>query len=270
MKYIKINFISISTVYLKPLSETGAEFSIATGFLYQNNQNTFLITNKHVASGRNIQNNKVLSKTGVLPHTVRAFIASIAKSTDGEGKSFCKWIEHEIKLYDKNGKPLWHEHENCKVDVVAIKLEVAEEIKVTLRPLNANKLYDFPIEVSDDVFVIGYPVGITGGKKTPIWKRGSIASEPNLNIDDMSKIIIDTSTREGMSGSPVIARCDNMLISGDGTIPDDEFFGAHYQFIGIYSGRLNSRDEEDDFTTHLGVVWKKSYLEQIFASASPE
>lgn len=264
MKFVRINPISRSIVYLKPLSETGAELSIATGFLYQNDQDIFLVTNRHVVTGRNLQDNRVLSKTGALPHTIKSFIASIEKSTEGGGKSICRWIEYDIGLYEKSGKPLWYEHENNAVDVVTIKLEMKDEVEESLNPLNANKLHNFPIEISDDVFIIGYPVGITGGKKLPIWKRGSIASEPDMNIDDMSKIIIDTSTREGMSGSPVIARTDNMLVGKDGTIPEDEFFGAHYRFVGIYSGRLNSRDEEDDFTTHLGIVWKKEYLDQIF------
>lgn len=38
----------------------------------------------------------------------------------------------------------------------------------------------------------------------PVWKRGSIASEPLFNINLGPAILVDAVTRRGMSGSPVL------------------------------------------------------------------
>ena len=45
-----------------------------------------------------------------------------------------------------------------------------------------------------------------GGAMFPIWKRGSIASEPEIPIDGKPMFYIDTATRQGMSGAPVFAQ----------------------------------------------------------------
>jgi hypothetical protein len=85
-----------------------------------------------------------------------------------------------------------------------------------------------------------------------------------MDYDDLPKFIIDTSTREWMSGSPVISRNDNMIWTGKNwEMLDEDYFWAHYNFIWIYSWRLYSKDEDDCFTTQLWVVWKKSVIEEI-------
>ena len=61
------------------------------------------------------------------------------------------------------------------------------------------------LRVSADVFVLGYPRGISGGRGFPI----SIATEPKIDLDGVPKLLIDTATREGMSGGPVIAVAHN-------------------------------------------------------------
>jgi len=54
--------------------------------------------------------------------------------------------------------------------------------------------------------VLGYPEGMIGPGRSPIWKRGSMASEPKYNWRDKPGFLIDTATRNGMSGAPVVAR----------------------------------------------------------------
>ena len=58
------------------------------------------------------------------------------------------------------------------------------------------------------MFVLGYPKGISGGRGFPIWKRASIATEPDIQHDGLPKLLVDTATREGMSGAPVVAIAD--------------------------------------------------------------
>jgi hypothetical protein len=64
------------------------------------------------------------------------------------------------------------------------------------------------LKVAMDVFVLGYPKGIDGGGEFPIWKRGSIATEPGVHRGGPPHILIDTATREGISGARAIAIAD--------------------------------------------------------------
>ena len=110
-----------------------------------------------------------------------------------------------------------------------------------------------------DSFVLGFPEGMLGGARFPIWKRASIASEPDIDIDDLPKLYVDTATRNGMSGAPVYLQKSG-LITPEGKTMKESYFGVAYKFIGIYSGRIG----EDAFNAQLGIVWKeKAILETI-------
>jgi hypothetical protein len=64
---------------------------------------------------------------------------------------------------------------------------------------------DLLVGIGMDVFVLGYPFG-PGKTGLPVWKRGSIASEPDLVPQVENYLLVDTASRPGMSGSPVILR----------------------------------------------------------------
>jgi len=100
--------------------------------------------------------------------------------------------------------------------------------------------------------------GMIGPGRTPIWKRGSVASEPDYDWRNMPAFLIDTATRDGMSGSPVVARHSGILLTGanDGMGPDS-LIGTMTKFTGIYSGRIG----EDEMGVQLGLVWKPIVLD---------
>lgn len=122
-----------------------------------------------------------------------------------------------------------------------------------------------------DVFVLGFPLGWTGGAKYPIWKRASIASEPLFDLDDLPKMYIDTATRQGMSGSPVFAKCSgNFFLEGSDTSnPLQMMMGEAYRFLGVYSGRIgDGGDNKDEFSAQLGIVWKERVIREIIESSN--
>lgn len=113
-------------------------------------------------------------------------------------------------------------------------------------------------EVSDNVFIIGYPIKINV-KNLPIWKAGTIASEPSLNIGDLPAFYVDTGTKEGMSGSPVIIYSVNQpykTIKGYVCMNNK----TKFKFLGIYSGRDTCYNENE---ARLGLVWKKEKIDQM-------
>lgn len=140
-----------------------------------------------------------------------------------KGKPGTRTPPREFLLYkdannsDTPEQPIWLEHPEYgkNVDVVAIPISsIHDDVDIT----SVNEIpetSDFMVQVAQDVFVLGYPKGIDGGKNFPIWKRASIATEPDLDYDEFPRFLIDTATREGMSGAPVIAY-------GNGTYPSSQ------------------------------------------------
>jgi hypothetical protein len=72
-------------------------------------------------------------------------------------------------------------------------------------------------------------------------------------------MLIDTATRPGLSGSPVIMQRVGIHGATGGVITADTIFGRIRKFVGIYSGRIG----EDEFKAQLGVVWKASVISEI-------
>jgi hypothetical protein len=108
-----------------------------------------------------------------------------------------------------------------------------------------------------EVFILGYPFG-PEPPGFPVWKRGSIASEPDLAQLGAKYLLIDTASLPGMSGSPVIRRSwTNHLVDANYTSDDNRIAT---KFIGVYSGRRKGPQGSD---TQLGMVWPASYITDI-------
>lgn len=235
------------------------KIATGTGFIYRFNERLYLITNWHVVTGRdpltNTCKDKYLREPDYL--NVRSRFADInTLSISG------------LPIFDDDGKPLWYEHptHKQKVDVVALDLP---EALVTNNPVAVNDsnlmTKDMYYSVADDLFILGYPLGITVESTFPIWKRATIASEPDIDYDSLPLILVDSATKEGMSGSPVILRSNGSYINTDGCIilgGGSNIGAAYYKFIGTYSGRINV-NKEDPFDAQLGLVWKERVIEEI-------
>ena len=114
-------------------------------------------------------------------------------------------------------------------------------------------------DLSQDVFILGYPFGSKWGL-FPIWKRGSIATEPAIDISNLPYYFVDTASRSGMSGSPVVVkeRRPVTIMHENGRL---ERYFTH--FLGIYSGREGVT--EDESLIQLGRVWKPIVIDEIIA-----
>lgn len=244
--------------------------SQATGFLWVRHDRTYLVTNLHNLSGWDFERDKAMSDVGFMPTDVRIHLAFATEEAD---KQFI--IARTIvnaNLADTNGAALWlvHPQHGTKVDVSAISLgriDVAKlwpdvdanKFRLLTQPMNtAPDLIDFDMDAGDDAYVLGYPLGLHGGEDFPIWKRASIASEPALSIDGLPKVLVDTATRQGMSGSPVIAIRRGLIPKKGGNV-GDKLIGQAPNFLGIYSGRVG----DDKLGAQLGVVWKAKVINEI-------
>jgi hypothetical protein len=183
---------------------------LGTGFFYKFGTQTFLITNWHVVAGRHFETLRPLHSMCALPDRLKFLVG--CRGDIGE------WMEVDCALYedsssnDQPEKPIWLEHaiHGRKIDVVAIPIDLPENGEVHTID-RVNTVPKMLLTVSKDVFILGYPKGINGGRGFPIWKRASLATEPAIQHDGLPKILVDTATREGMSGAPVVAIADGEL-----------------------------------------------------------
>jgi hypothetical protein len=266
---------SMTTVFIRMMvSSTNTELASGTGFFYELNDKIYLITNGHNVTGVNPETKKRLSDSHCgFPDTIEARIKAFAdeeKETIVPGRKLIGLhpIPSTTPLYKDQDflKPEWliHPKFGYDVDVIALyicdKNDLPKHLAVTaINSLNFEN--EVPVSVSDDVFVLGYPYKLNGAMELPIWKRGSIATEPSIDIDKLPKILIDTATRPGMSGSPVIFQRSGIMNRGDSTtLQPDSIIGTIQGFVGVYSGRIGATDK---FDAQLGIVWKGHVIDEI-------
>ncbi len=235
--------------------------AMATGFYWSKGDQLYLITNWHCITGFNANDGKPI---GTFTPTHLHVWFNENQPSDDEGSRHVKFGGREVALYDANNVPTWLEHPlGKKVDIVAIPLD-DYDWKGKFYCVNGKKqLMDFSPMVGDDCFIVGYPDGFLGPNGTPIWKRASIATEPELDYSEAPLILVDSLTRKGMSGSPVFAKVPGLwgqdgaqLTIGDGGSP---YLGYWTKFIGVYAGR----EWNDNEGFQLARVWKSSAVDVI-------
>jgi hypothetical protein len=239
---------SVASLALQGRSVTGAGLGSATGFVVERNGQRYLITNWHVASGRRPDTGALLSTTAAVPNELLVLHNVVG--------ALGSWTPKVEPLYTQNGAPRWREHatHGRAVDVVALELTDIAGIAIHAHdPWAAGP--GLATGVSSGVNIIGFPFGITGGGGLGVWVRGWIATEPTTDYNDLPCFLVDSRTRQGQSGSPVIIYEAGGAVSlADGSTAI--FGGPVEQFLGVYSGRINEQSD-------LGFVWKASVVRDI-------
>lgn len=244
----RIDPYSVATV---PLQRMFGDTSLgnATGFVWQRHEKLYLITNWHVVSGRNADTGAPLSIYAGEPNALIALMRPKDNAIDT--------VTLRVPLKDEADKPLWlfHPVHKREVDVVAIPIANADGTWMA-RPINAlPRNNELSIQVGMDVFVLGYPFG-SAPPSLPVWKRGSIASEPQLVRLGDKFYLVDSASRPGMSGSPVILRSYGTHLTESGPSITTE---PATRFLGIYSGRLIP----DTDAPQICRVWPESFIIEV-------
>ena len=254
---VTINSISLCSIYIEMFFNE-KKLSSGTAFMYHHKSKNkfYIITNWHNVTGKNNITKELLDKkNGAVPNKIRVYLH--------KKDSLGNWINKDIDLYHDistcNDKK-WLEHQTFKeqVDVVAIPIVVpsdCESFNILEELVAHDYAQDYKPQVGDEIFILGYPLGINGGGHLPIWKSGTIASEPDLNMDNLPLFYIDAASREGMSGSAVIIKKARFISLFNGSK------NSYYQtaLLGIYSGRIGA----DEFGNAVGKVWKARVIDEI-------
>ena len=238
---------SAQSLFLQ-LQFTGNNLASGTGFIADTPCGPALITNRHNVTGRNNITNKPLSSNGLTPDSI--VVVHNRKGNLGQ------WIDKNELLFDEEGKPKWIEHPifGATVDFVALPLTKLTDIDLFPHTLGVNDP-QILVAPSDTVSVVGFPFGLSGGGSYAIWATGFMATEPDINHNNLPTFLIDCRARPGQSGSAVIAhRNAGMIAMENGG--SNSFGGPITKFLGIYSGRINAQSD-------LGIVWKGSAIKEL-------
>lgn len=246
----EIDAFSLTTVPVEQLAN-GTPMNSATAFVWKHGPQHYLITNWHVVSGRNAYTGQ--QETPATPDMLRCLF-NVRVGDFGKQQ----W---DIRIRDDNHKPLWLIRPGIarSVDVVAIPIPMTgNEPVMDMYPINTLLSKPLKIKIGMDVFILGYPFG-NAPPAFPVWKRGSIASEPDIVRMTTGHYLVDTASRPGMSGAPVILRdWTNNYVDGSVRALTDR---PATNFLGVYSGRMRAASDE----AQIGLVWHASFIEEIIA-----
>lgn len=192
-----------------------------------------LVTNWHVVSGRNNETNEVTHKQGGIPDHLRVY----------------------VPLNDLDQPP-------ALVKVATVDVDLPPPSQASVMPMNAIGSVALKQRIGMQIFILGYPFGRMG-IGLPVWKQAILASEPYFLSKHQRYLIVDSASRPGISGSPVIQRVHGQveLEEGYGRVSGGD--GA-VNFIGIYSGRFHTNDSSD---AQLGRVWPAVFVREVVAAA---
>lgn len=227
----------------------GQPLSTGTAFVANSPIGPVIITNRHNVTGRHQETGQPLSRTGGVP-------TELAVMHNQHGR-LGYWVPRVEPLY--NGTiPLWKEHPTLGVR--------ADFVALPLTQLNDVQLYPYSLGVGDpDIIVapaevlsvVGFPFGITAGGCLAVWATGFVASEPDIDFGDLPLFLIDCRSRQGQSGSAVIAHRTGGAVATMSGVQIGG--GAMTRFLGIYSGRVNAESD-------LGFVWKAAAIQELVNS----
>lgn len=221
-----------------------------TGFIVATTNWSYLITNRHNLIGRNSANEPL--GNGMIPTTIGIWHPVM-------GTPAISWTRKVEELYFEPGSPRWLEHpqHGKQVDVVALPLQSASGVDLMPYDPTASNPSLVNVAVTTDVFIVGFPFNLAAGGRLAIWSRGTIATDPDIDYDKLPQFLVDSRTRQGQSGSPVIhwSQASGTTRHPDGSVSMG-YAPPTATLLGVYSGRVNKESD-------LGRIWKPQVIVDI-------
>lgn len=227
----------------------GQVLATGTGFIANAPRGPVLVTNRHNVTGRNQETGQPLSPTGGIPNEMVIM--------HNRANLLGQWVQRIEPLLGNNGESLWIEHPGLGA--------CADFVALSLTQLNDVQVYPYSLGVGDPailiapaevVSVVGFPFGLTAGGCLAVWATGFVATDHDIDYASLPVFLIDCRSRQGQSGSAVIAhRTGGAVATEQGVMVGGGFMT---RFLGIYSGRINAESD-------LGFVWKAAAIQQLVA-----
>jgi hypothetical protein len=221
-----------------------------TGFVCTSPSGPVLVTNWHIVSGRRLDTKQPLNpRTGAIPDNVRIL--------HNRANQLGWWVWKTEPLYGE-AMPRWIEHPHLgdRADIAALPLSDLDDVEII--PYDLAGAPALMYRPSDAVSVVGFPFGTQAGGSLAVWATGFVASEPQVDFNELPIFLVDCRTRKGQSGSAVIVHRNGGWITMEDGQPKMLQTPAT-RFIGVYSGRINEKSD-------LGMVWKAGAVAELVNS----
>ncbi len=258
---LNIELPSLKSVFVELcFGETILSTGTATLVAKNRTSRCAIITNRHNVTGRHQKTNECLSKTLGTPDNIVVYLHR-SKPYVGE------WLKLKLPLYRNDGGPFWIEHPEMGADADLVALNVRWGDDVLCLPYYIETDQDrvgMLVSPAEPVSVIGFPFGVATSGKLPVWVTGFLAQELSLVSEKNPVFLIDCRSRQGQSGSPVIAfRTSGYRSIKEGRISASLSAKVAWEFLGIYSGRINPDSD-------LGTVWHVDALAALVDAAETD
>lgn len=259
-------------LYVRVAAGTDELLGWATAFCDSWEGSLYLITNWHNITVRDPLTGQPIDKMrGTIPTFVRAHFLELVRTEKGDAFRPLGTFHNDFPI-ETGSADSWLMHQDGQaIDIAALRLE--EDARRHIVPINdAVGVYDPVLEVGSELYIVGFPRGLKPVGNFPIWKRGSIASEPRWQARLERCFWIDAATRGGMSGSPVVASAlsveDDSRLIGNGPLRPDSIIVSKpgLAFLGVYSGRIGIADALE---AQIGKVWHAAEVQEMLANPRP-
>lgn len=214
----------------------------ATGFFFATSRKVYFMTNNHVVGGKFAKQDYFTQHGHEIP--VDSLPTKLIVRAYGPKANETINIHFPLE-----GSVIFFHTDNSNrelMDVVALPVSanVLPGLAHTMVLSSRDILPDLLLAPSSELFIVGFPYDLARYNTYPIWKRGTIASDPNLRDLNGSKFWIDATTRAGMSGSPVLFRGQTYATRD---APLNMSSETNTFLVGIYSAQ--------SYNMELGIVW---------------
>lgn len=259
--------------------------STGTGFFYQSGDYYYIVTAWHNVTGLHSELMNPLSKNGGIPNNLIASIAFYSNSHVARLPIIIPLVDSDKSLF------MVHPKRWPRIDVAVIPFDLRRDYllnfdlddtkkttvslssilalpdgtspelcpiqKYLLPNKDVSKEWLAAVDVTEELFIPGYPLNIQDYYSQPVWKRATIASSVQRGWNGEPKFLVDTASKSGMSGSPVLyvgtkgaVKVGNTtyMLGGETTI-----------LTGVYVGRLGVGLEDPQ----IGIVWNQSIIDEI-------
>ncbi|MGO4158585.1 hypothetical protein [Cupriavidus sp. YAF13] len=257
-----------------------------TGVMYRRHDEYFIVTAWHNLAGRHIETLVPLDKkNAAIPDNV---VASVALRM---GVSHSIRMSFTLPLQDDTKSLFYVSSKNFpRVDVAVIPFDPNQPHKMETRSSDGEErdivyiphsgdgdtmsrvvpIQDFlppgdvsdkwleAVDVTEELFIPGYPQNLGDYTGQPVWKRATIASSVQNGWNNQAQFLVDSASKSGMSGAPVVFYSPNGTLKiGGATYKNSRPFAI---LAGIYTGRLGITTKEDP---QVGTVWHRSVIDEV-------
>lgn len=243
--------------------------SQGTGFYYGLNVESkgtilFLVTNHHVLTGYSPKEDKTPKGDNIIFY--------LHKEAENPGNT--KKIR--IPIFTKTNKPIWlNSGKLPEADIAVIPIVPSFAVDAKVFGISEDWTKgDIKIRPTSTITLIGYPYGYYDQENClPIWKTGSIASEPDVDFDGKPLFLVDVSAFPGMSGSPAFAIAHGAyeMSNGPTTVGHVQKFLAIFASMQIisenkYLEEITSESRAGlilEQSLELGHIWRASLISDV-------